>query len=173
MSCLELSLVQCFIWWYFDGTVRCSTILAKKFRRMWLIASCLNISRTYKFANSSYEKLNFAIRFWPTWRNTAMLKSKVYSDHRLSLIGQDFFLRNFFCVMLSGENMFLMSLWVYINIGQAVNKICLTTVGIEPATCGILAQCSANWATRSGRFEYVIFRSSLGLSLRILTILTK
>ena len=28
----------------------------------------------------------------------------------------------------------------------------------KPTTFGILAQCSANWATRSGRFEYMIFR---------------
>ena len=31
--------------------------------------------------------------------------------------------------------------------------------GIEPTTFGILAQCCANRATRSGRFEYVIFRN--------------
>ena len=48
--------------------------------------------------------------------------------------------------------------WVYIHTGQAW-KICMSTVGIEPTTFGILAQCSANWATRSGRFEYVIFRN--------------
>jgi hypothetical protein len=78
--------------------VRCSAILAKEFRKILLTASCLNISRTYTFANSSYEKLNFAIRFWPTWRNPAMLKSKVYSDHRHSLIGQEFLVRNFFCL---------------------------------------------------------------------------
>jgi hypothetical protein len=59
--------------------VRCSAILAKEFRKILLTASCLNISRTYTFANSCYEKLNFAIRFWPTWRNPAMLKSKVFS----------------------------------------------------------------------------------------------
>ena len=32
-------------------------------------------------------------------------------------------------------------------------KVCLATVGIEPATFGVLVQCSANWATWSGRFE--------------------
>ena len=40
-----------------------------------------------------------------------------------------------------------MLLWVYIHTGKAW-KICLSTVGIEPTTFGILAQCSANWATR-------------------------
>ena len=56
--------------------------------------------------------------------------------------------------------MLVMLLWVYIHTGQAW-KICLATVGIEPTTFGILAQCSANWATRSGRFEYVIFRNRI------------
>ena len=46
--------------------------------------------------------------------------------------------------------MFVMLFWVYIHTGQA-GKICLATVGIEHTTIGILAQCSANWATRSGR----------------------
>ena len=36
-------------------------------------------------------------------------------------------------------------------------KICLTTVGIESTTFGMLAQCSANWATRSGRLGRRIF----------------
>jgi hypothetical protein len=33
-----------------------------------------------------------------------------------------------------------MLLWVYIHTGQAW-KICLTTVGIEPTTFGILVEC--------------------------------
>ena len=37
-------------------------------------------------------------------------------------------------------------------------KISLTTVRIELASIGLLVQCSTNWATRSRRFEYVIFR---------------
>ena len=45
-------------------------------------------------------------------------------------------------------------LWVYIHTGQAW-KICLATVGIEPTTFGILAQCSANWATRSWLLDYI------------------
>ena len=53
--------------------------------------------------------------------------------------------------MYSGEYiMFVMLLWVYIYTGHAW-KICLATVGIEPTTFGILAQCSTNWATRSGQ----------------------
>ncbi len=40
-------------------------------------------------------------------------------------------------------------------------KICLTTVGIEPATFGLLVQCSTNSATKSSRFECVIFRNSV------------
>ena len=55
---------------------------------------------------------------------------------------------------------FVMLLWVYIHTGRAW-KICPATVGIEPTTFGILAQCSANWATWSGRFEYVIFRNRI------------
>jgi hypothetical protein len=39
--------------------------------------------------------------------------------------------------------MLVMLLWVYIHTGQAW-KICLTTVGIEPTTFGILTQCSAS-----------------------------
>ena len=54
--------------------------------------------------------------------------------------------------------MLVILLWVYIYTRQAW-KICLATVRIEPTTLGILAQCSASWATRSGRFEYVIFRN--------------
>ena len=38
-------------------------------------------------------------------------------------------------------------------------KICLTTVGIELRTFGTLAQCSPNWATRSGRFKHLIFQN--------------
>ena len=44
--------------------------------------------------------------------------------------------------------MLAMLLWVYIHTGHAW-KICLSTVGIEPTTFEIQAQCSANWATRS------------------------
>ena len=47
---------------------------------------------------------------------------------------------------------FVMLLWVYIHTRQTW-KIYLATVGIEPTTFGLLAQCSANWATRSGQFE--------------------
>ena len=54
--------------------------------------------------------------------------------------------------------MYVLLLWMYIHTGQAW-KICQTTVGIEPTTFEMLAQCSANWATRSGRFEYVIFQN--------------
>ncbi len=35
---------------------------------------------------------------------------------------------------------------------QGKRTFCLTTVGIGPATFGLLVQCSANWATRSSRF---------------------
>ena len=35
-------------------------------------------------------------------------------------------------------------------------KVSLATVGIEPATFGILVQCSANWATRPSLFESVV-----------------
>ena len=38
-------------------------------------------------------------------------------------------------------------------------KICLTIVVIESTTFGMLAQCSDNWAVRSGLFEYVVFRT--------------
>ena len=38
-------------------------------------------------------------------------------------------------------------------------KICLTTAGIELRTFGTLAQCSPNWATRSGRFKHLIFQN--------------
>ena len=38
--------------------------------------------------------------------------------------------------------MFVMLLKVYIHTGHAW-EMCLTTVGIEPTTFGILAQCSA------------------------------
>ena len=49
--------------------------------------------------------------------------------------------------------MLVMLLWVYIHSGQAW-KTCPATVRIEPTTFGIQAQCSANWATWSGRFEH-------------------
>ena len=64
--------------------------------------------------------------------------------------------------------MLVMLLWVYIHIGQAW-KICLSTVGIEPTTFGILAQCAANWATRSGRFVGRIFfkLARYGYTLRV------
>ena len=40
-------------------------------------------------------------------------------------------------------------------------KISLTTVVNEPATFGLLAQCSVNWAIRSRQCEYVILRNSI------------
>ena len=43
------------------------------------------------------------------------------------------------------KSIFVMLLWVYIHTGQAW-KICLATVGIEPTTFGILAQCSVGRA---------------------------
>ena len=54
-----------------------------------------------------------------------------------------------------------MLLWVYIHTGQAW-KICLATVGFEPTTFGILAQCSANWATlRVTSHKHLIHLSTL------------
>ena len=61
-----------------------------------------------------------------------------------------------FDVMYSGEhNVFDVTPSVYPH--QAGWKVSLTTVGIEPATFGILVQCSANWATRPSLFECVVF----------------
>ncbi len=46
-------------------------------------------------------------------------------------------------------------LWVCIP-GKLKNF--LITVRVEPATFGLLVQCSTNWATRSSRFDYVKYR---------------
>jgi hypothetical protein len=62
--------------------------------------------------------------------------------------------------------MFVMLFWVYIHTGQAW-KICLVAVKIEPTTFGILAQYSVNLATRSGRFDYVIFPNQVYSSFDI------
>jgi hypothetical protein len=60
--------------------VRCSTILA--IRKICGTASCLNISRTYKFANkfSRNAQLRYSFVFGlHVWRNPAMLKTKLFS----------------------------------------------------------------------------------------------
>ena len=49
-------------------------------------------------------------------------------------------------------HVFVLLLWVY-ACTWASWKICLTMVGIEPATFGLLVQCSTNWATWSSWFE--------------------
>ena len=67
-----------------------------------------------------------------------------------------------FCVgvMFSGEyDVCEFTLSVYPHRARSTVKIGLATVRIEPPTFGILTQCSANLAKRSGRFEYVIFRN--------------
>ena len=74
----------------------------------------------------------------------------------------------FSCVLVlrhSGENNVCgFTLSLYSHTRQA-EKICLTTVGIEPTTFEMLAQCSANWATRSGRFEvYMWYFAETGSS---------
>jgi hypothetical protein len=118
MSCLELSMVQGFVWWYSGGRVRCSTILAKEFRKICGTASCLNISRTYKFANmfSWNAQLRYSFVFGlHVWRNPAMLKTKLFSKSfeikmvnggpsSLFNIGQEFFVRNFFCLLCTQVN---------------------------------------------------------------------
>ena len=43
--------------------------------------------------------------------------------------------------------MFVVLLWECIHNGQAEKFAWQPTVGIEPATFGILVQCSTNWAT--------------------------
>jgi hypothetical protein len=58
--------------------------------------------------------------------------TNVFYDH-------DIFFSVFWCNCTQVNIMFLMLLWVYIHTGQAEK------LGIEPATFGILVQCSANW----------------------------
>jgi hypothetical protein len=43
-----------------------------------------------------------------------------------------------------------------VRTGQAAQKVCLTAVGIDPATFGLPVQSSTNRAPRSSRFEWVI-----------------
>jgi hypothetical protein len=48
--------------------------------------------------------------------------------------------------------MLVVLLWVYIHTGQAW-KICLTTVGIEPTTFGILAHYIYLYIYVAGKFK--------------------